>query len=44
MDMLTGGSGASLLCQPAGKQFVEKLWSEIVADIGKINPEVKIFA
>lgn len=41
--MLTGDSGASFLRQPAGKQFIEKLWAEIVADIGKINPEVKVF-
>ncbi|KAJ5380912.1 Short chain dehydrogenase sor7 [Penicillium cataractarum] len=37
-------SGASFLGQPAGKQFIEKLWAEIVADIGKINPEVKVYA
>lgn len=41
--MLTGDSGAAFLAQPTGQQFIEKLWAEIVADIGKYNPEVKVY-
>ncbi|KAF3389420.1 Short chain dehydrogenase yanD [Penicillium rolfsii] len=36
--------GAAFLAQPEGQQFIEKLWAEIVADVGKYNPEVKIYA
>jgi hypothetical protein len=42
--MLTGDSGAAFLAQPAGRQFIEEFWAEIVADIGKYNPEVKLYA
>lgn len=36
--LLTSNRGASFLAQPAGKQFIEKLWVEVVADIAKRNP------
>jgi hypothetical protein len=42
--MPTSNSGVAFLAQPAGKEFIEKLWAEVVADIGKINPEVKVYA
>jgi hypothetical protein len=42
--VLTRDSGAEFLAQPAGKHFIEKFWAEIVADIGKVNPEVKVYA
>ncbi|OKO98409.1 WW domain-containing oxidoreductase [Penicillium subrubescens] len=34
---------AAFLAQPAGTKFIEKLWAEIVADVGKYNPELKIY-
>jgi hypothetical protein len=41
--LLTGDSSAAFLAQPAGVEFIEKLWAEIVADIEKYNPQLKIY-
>jgi hypothetical protein len=38
--LLTSNRSAPFLAQPAGKQFIEKLWVEVVAEIAKRNPAV----
>lgn len=38
--LLTSNRSAPFLAQPAGKQFIEKLWLEVVAEIAKRNPAV----
>lgn len=42
--VLTGSSGAPFLSQPAGKDFTEKLWAELVAKFRKIRPELGLYA
>ncbi|KAJ5584326.1 uncharacterized protein N7459_004126 [Penicillium hispanicum] len=37
-------SGAPFLSQPAGKQYMEKLWWEIVGDAINVNPEIETLA
>lgn len=36
-------SGAPFVGEPAGQEYIEKLWAEIVADIIKVDPELKVF-
>ncbi|KAJ5105349.1 hypothetical protein NUU61_002696 [Penicillium alfredii] len=43
MDRLMVSSGAPFLGEPAGKEYTEKLWAEIIADTIKVYPELEGF-
>lgn len=42
--VLISNSGTPFLNQPAGKEFTEKLWAELIAEFRKIRPELGIYA